>query len=985
MFAVSAAVYIATMERTASFWDCGEFIAVSYKLMVPHPPGAPLFLLIGRIFSFFAGGDVTQVAYWVNMVSALSSAATVMFLYWAIVLLARKMVKPGSADDTLTTGDTVSIIGAGVIGALAYTFSDSFWFSAVEAEVYAMSALFTALVVWAMLKWEVVADRPGADRWLILIAYFTGLSIGVHLLNLVTVPALGFIYFFKRSEQTTGKAIIAFLISMALVGLILVGIIPGLPSLAGKFEVFFVNNLGLPFNSGVIFFCIAFVAALTFGIIYSVKNQKVLLNTALVSLVYILIGYASYGIIVIRANYSTPINENDPSNVLSFVSYLKREQYGDRPLLYGPQFNAQPIDEISTAPVYERREKKADGTGENKYEIIEYKKEPVYQSKDKTLLPRIYSPQGNHVRAYKNWVNVSPDRKPTFGQNLAFMFKYQFNFMYFRYFLWNFAGRESDVQDAEWLSPFDALREVPDVVGKNAGRNNFLMLPLILGLGGLAYQIIRNGRNALVVGLLFFFTGLAIVIYLNQPPTEPRERDYTFAGSFYAFSIWIGLGVLMLRDLLDKIFKNVTTSAFAATLLSLSVPAIMGFKGWDDHDRSGRYHTVDSAHNLLNSCAKNAILFTGGDNDTFPLWYAQEVEGIRTDVRVCNLSLLGTHWYIAQMKLQAYDSPPLPISMEYENFVQGKNDYLPSSEKASVKNGMDLKTYIKLVKENNPAIVIGNATRSLNSLPTQTFILNVDSAAVAAQVPEKERGQIVKQIRWNIGKSTLYKPDLIMLDILATNDWKRPIYFSTTLVNSSYLNLKEYFELEGLAYRFLPVMHQGAQQGVVNTEVMYKNMMKVFKFRGLNEAGHYYDENYKRFPLNARNCFYRLAADLYNEGDSVRSKEVVDYCLKVMPDKGIAYDPYSPQFIPLMIRLGEKKEALEMANVIGKRTEDELEYYSKHEPRRHTDIITNNLFQLQQLSFAFREDKDQTTFKKYDDLLHKYERFAQDAGGYEEE
>lgn len=981
VFAIATAVYVLTLEPTASFWDCGEFIAVSYKLMVPHPPGAPLFLLIGRMFSFFSMGDVTKVAYWVNMVSALSSSFTILFLYWSIVLLARKIVAPKHRD--LTSGEAFSVIGAGVVGALAYTFSDSFWFSAVEAEVYALSAFFTALVVWAMLKWEVDADKPGADRWLILIAYFMGLSIGVHLLNLVTVPALAYIYYFKKYPTTQKGAAYTFGASLAIIGLILVGIIPGLPTLAGKLEVLFVNSFHLPFNSGVIFFALLVVGGLTYGIRYSIQKKNALLNTALVSLAYILIGYASYGIIVIRANNNPPLNENDPSDVLSFVSYLKREQYGDRPLLYGPLYNAQPYDEKPGDPVYKRMG--------NKYEIIEYKKVPIYYDKDKTLLPRIYSPQANHIRAYKNWVKLKEGKKPSFGDNMAFMFKYQIGFMYVRYFMWNFAGRESDNQDAGWLAPWDAGagdKSLPEAVANNKARNNFYLLPLILGFMGLYYQIQKNGKNAFVLGLLFFFTGIAIVIYLNQPPTEPRERDYTFAGSFYAFSLWIGLGVLYVTDLFKKLLKSDTGSPVLATAVCLIVPGIMGAVGWDDHDRSGRYHSVDSAKNLLNSCAPNAILFTGGDNDTFPLWYAQEVEGVRTDVRVCNLSLLGTDWYIKQMKEKAYDSEPLPITMEYKNFVQGKNDYLPYVENPAAKNGIDLKQYIQLVKSDNPAVVVGDGNgRQLNTLPTKLFTLTVDSALVAQMgiVPKGQENRIVKSIKWNIGKGTLYKPDLIMLDILATNNWKRPIYYSTTLVNSSYMNLKEYFQLEGLAYRLLPIYNRGASQGVVNTEIMYNNLMKKFSWRGLDNPNNYYDENYKRFPLNARNSFYRLAAELYNQGDSTRAKEVIDFCLKVMPDKAVPYDPYSPQFIPIMLRVGEKKQALEMAKIIGERSEGELKYYAEHDPKQHQDVITNNLFQVQQLMLAFRGEGDEATAKKYENLLQQYGSLSQEGGGGEEE
>lgn len=965
-FFIAAAVYILTLEPTASFWDCGEFIAVSYKLMVPHPPGAPLFLLIGRMFSFLAMGDVTQVAYWINMVSALSSAFTILFLFWTITMLARRIVAPNVPQSQVSGLDTFKIIGAGLVGALAFTFSDSFWFSAVEAEVYALSSLFTAIVYWAMLRWEEVADEPGADRWLLLIAYSMGLSIGVHLLNLLAIPALAYIYYFKRYKRSQSGMIATFLVSVLILGIIQVGIIPGLPSIAGKIELLLVNAMSMPFGSGIIVFMIALVAALVYGIVRSEREKRRELNLALLGLVFVLIGYCSYGIIVIRANNAPPINENNPSDVVSFVSYLKREQYGDRPLLSGPAYNSRSQGQKKGDPIYMK--------GEKKYETIGFKYEPDYPSSEKVLLPRIYSPQQSHIAAYKNWVDLKdPEKKPTLAQNLGFMFRYQIGWMYMRYLMWNFAGRESDIQNASWLAPLDSNEGLPASIANNKARNNFFMIPFVLGIIGFTFQLMRNGRNAFITGLLFFFTGVAIVIYLNQPPTEPRERDYTFTGSFYVFCIWIGLAVLAIADWIQK-YVSPKLAGVVATLIGLLAPTIMGAVGWDDHDRSGRYHSVDSAKNLLASCAPNAILFTGGDNDTFPLWYVQEVEGFRTDVRVCNLSLLGTDWYIQQMKQQAYESAPLPISLDFANFVQGKNDYLMLQER--ITGPVNLKQYMKLVKEDNPQIMLDYYGQRLNFFPSKTFSIDVDTAAVAnaGWIAPENRGRISGRIDWNPNKQILYKPDLIMLDILANNNWQRPIYFSTTLGNSSYLNLREYFQLEGLAYRLTPVYNQGAAGGVVNTDVMYKNMMQGMFWRNLNDSSNYYDENYRRFPLNSRNSFYRLAEALANQGDMKRCGEVVDYCFKIMPDAAIPYDPYTPQFVPLLKRMGREKEGKEIIATMAKRAEDELNYYSRLDnPSAFANEANNNLYILYNLSQVSANIGDNATAERLQQSLQRFQ------------
>lgn len=997
-FAIATYVYTATVEPTGSFWDCGEFIAVSYKLMVPHPPGAPFFLLVGRMFSMLAGSDVTQVAFWVNMVSVLCSAFSSLFLFWTITLLAKKLILEKGAEPNM--GQTIGILGAGLIGGLAYTFSDSAWFSAVEAEVYAMSSFFTAIVFWAILKWDAAADSPYADRWLLFIAYMMGLSIGVHLLNLVTIPAMAYVYYFRRYQTSWKGLAYTFLISLVVLGIIQVGVITGLPSIANTFEIFFVNSLGLPFNSGILFFVIIFLGALIWGIRTTQQKAMVLANTALLGFAFVLIGYSSYGIILIRSNFNPPIDENNPENAISFVSYLKREQYGDRPLLYGPQYNATPIANKDGDPVYIK--------GKDKYEIIERKIVQEYSGKDKTLLPRIYSPQGNHIAAYKKWVKLpsDPEAKPSFGSNIAFLFKYQIGHMYWRYFGWNFIGRESDYQDAGVLSPFASNKGLPDSVTKNRGRNQYYALPFLLGILGLVFQYNRKGQHAFIVGLLFFFTGIAIVIYLNQPPVEPRERDYTFAGSYYAFCIWIGLGVLAISEFLTKFLKNGSLSAILATVLSLIVPTVMAKDAWDDHDRSDRYHSVDSAKNLLNSCAPNAILFTGGDNDTFPLWYAQEVEGFRTDVRVCNLSLLGTDWYISQMKEKAYESTPLPISLEMKDYIQGKNDYIPFYENKAAGSSIDLRLLMKLIQSDNPAIMVATqGGKSIASFPTKTFSLDIDSAKVASMtwIPEELRKRVTKKMTWTIGKNALYKNDFVVLNIIANTDWTRPIYFSTTLSSASYLNLKPYMMLEGLAYRLTPVYTPQASDGLVNTPVMYENMMKKMFWRNLDNPKVYYDENYKRFPLNARKSFYMLASQLLNEanmeGDTTlasgpegkkskraMAKEVLDYCFKIMPDKATQYDVYTPQFIPLFMEVGEKAKADEIADIMYKRSTEDLKYLTAN-PNRFSFDIQTNVYILQQLYMAYRTSGDNEKALKFQKDFENYVRYtsAGDQGDYEEE
>lgn len=941
VFLIATAVYILTLEPVASFWDAGEFIACSYKLLVPHPPGAPLYLLIGRIFSMFAS-DVTQVAWWVNLLSALASSFTVLFLFWSITILARKLIiKEG---ETITKGNLLLIMGSGAVGALAYTFTDSAWFSAVEAEVYAMSSFFTAIVFWAMLRWEQRVGQSNSDKWLILIAYLVGLSIGAHLLNLVTIPGLAFIYYFRLYKPNWTGGIIAFAISAVIVVIILWGVIPGLPSLAGGIEVFFVNSLGLPFGSGIISFVILLVGAIIYGLRYSIKNNIRILNTAVLCFIFILIGYSSYMIIPIRSSYNPTIDENDPQDILSFVAYLKREQYGDRPLLYGPQYNAQPVSQKEGAPRYIK--------GKDKYIATGRKVENVYHSKDKTLLPRIYSDNPQHLQEYRKWIDLREGQAPSFGQNLSFLLRYQLGHMYWRYFLWNFAGRESDVQQAGVLWFAKNENGLPDRVANSAARNCFYLLPLLVGLLGLIYHARKNERDAFIIGLLFFFTGIAIALYLNQPPIEPRERDYTFAGSFYAFSIWIGLGVLGLADLLRKVLANQQLRAGAAVAICLAVPAVLAAEGWDDHDRSNRYHSVDSAKNLLDSCAPNAILFTNGDNDTFPLWYVQEVEGYRTDVRVAVLSYLNTDWYVDQMKRQSYLSDPWPLSLENENYRQGTNDYLPVVEKPQVASGMDLTQFISLVKQNHPALQVQYSSgTTLTTMPTKNFFLNIDKANVQKLgfVAENRQGEIVDRMQWTINKSLIEKKHLVILDLLSTNNWERPIYFSSTVNSADFIGLSDYFQLEGLAYRIVPVKTGGEDSPKnVNQPVMDDNMMNKFRFRGFDNPNVFHDENYFRFAANARDKFAKLAASYLEEGNNAKAKEVIDHVFKQLPVETVPYDYYTPQYISMLAEVGEEERAKELLESMAKNCKVAVDYYLTKGALFDMEIQTN-MYVLQQL------------------------------------
>ncbi|HTJ47967.1 MAG TPA: DUF2723 domain-containing protein [Cyclobacteriaceae bacterium] len=963
-FAIALVTYWLTMEPTASYWDCGEFISVSYKLEVPHPPGAPFFLLIGRLFSFLSFGDTSKVAYWINFCSVLASAFTILFLFWSITLLGRKLMKVNKPEE-LTDDKIWVLMGAGLVGALACTFSDSAWFSAVEGEVYGMSSFFTSFVVWAMLKWEVIEDESKANRWLLLIFYMMGLSIGVHMLNLVTIPALSLIYYFKKYKPTLWGVCLAMGVSLFIILFINDVIIPGLPTVAGHFEVFFVNSLGMPFGSGVIVFGTILLATLIWGIMITQKKQVVLLNTFLLATAFILIGYSSYTVVVIRSNFGTPINEDDPSDVMSFVSYLKREQYGSRPLLYGQLFTAELQGYEEGDPVYAK--------GKDNYYIKDRKITQKYDDKDMTFLPRVYSTDPDHQAIYRNILGLKEGEKPSKIDNLRYMFSHQIGWMYVRYFMFNFAGRESDIQNAEWMGPNHWFEKLPSQLAENKGRNNFFMIPFILGLIGMFYQIVNNSRNFVVVGLLFVLMGVALVVYLNSPPTEPRERDYIYAGSYYAYCFWIGFAVIALADIFTKFTKNLKTAGIIATLVCLSAPALMAKDGWDDHDRAKRYYSVDSAINYLQSCAPNAILFTGGDNDTFPLWYAQEVEGVRTDVRVVVLSYYNTDWYIKQSMKDAYESKAFPYHLDLEHYRQGgPNDYLPFND-MKIQN-MDLVQFLDLIQKDHKALRL---YPSANVVPTKNIILSVDVDKVKSMgiIPQEMDSMVVPYMQLRLRRGGLEKKDLAMLDLLATNNWERPIYVNNTSMSQFNVDLSPYAVQEGNAYRILPVLNRHPQQELVNTDVCYKNMTEKFQYRGLADPNIYYTNDYRISVLNERSSFNALAEALIAKGDTAKARKAILFSLEKMPDGPIRYDYTTAQTVGLLFEVGEKEKAIEISKLMGQRADEMAEYLiRKGDMGRELQINIVILGELQRSLYKYGEAD---LAKKMEDAYEKYSNALQ--------
>ncbi|MCQ2311416.1 MAG: DUF2723 domain-containing protein [Paludibacteraceae bacterium] len=947
VFAIAAATYLMTIEPTASFWDCGEFISSAYKLDVGHPPGAPFFMLMGHFFSLFAS-DPSHVAICVNAMSALASAFCILFLFWTITALCKKLIQPD------TVGKGIALLGAGAVGALAYTFSDTFWFSAVEGEVYASSSLFTAVVFWLILKWDEQADEEGSDRWLILIMYLMGLSIGVHLLNLLTIPALAMVYYFRKYDFSWKGATCAFLLSCVILAVILFGIIPGFPTVAGWFELLFTNGLGCPFNTGLYIYLALVVGLLTWGIVatyhkleqeYTQKMRWI--HNGLLMVAVILIGYFSYAVTVIRSNADTPMDQNSPDNVFALKSYLNREQYGDCPLLYGQVYNAPvklevrgnmciPVEKQGHAQYAPAPKKEGE---KDHYALTGYKTSYEYLDEFKMLFPRMWSPQGSHVSAYKQWADVKgrrvrydycgqkkTDYCPTFGENLRFFFRYQLNFMYWRYFMWNFSGRQNDILSygditkGNWITGFKVFDNarlgnqemLPKDLRENKGHNVYYMLPLLLGIIGIIWQLGKKnggGQNFTLTFLMFFMTGIAIVLYLNQTPYQPRERDYAYAGSFYAFCIWIGMAVVALYEWLTQKMQNETAKAAVAavvTLVCLLVPAQMASQNWDDHDRSDRYSCRDFGANYLRSCEKDAIIFTNGDNDTFPLWYNQEVEGEGADMRVCNLSYLQTDWYISQMKRPYYESSALPISWEYKDFMPGTNEIAMTENR--IGQPISVEQAFQFLRSDDPRTKMDGE----NYLPSnQLYIDN----------PTGEPMPIKSARRYTRSEMMIME----MLQNIANDGWKRPIYFAVTVGNDYYLGLEPYFENCGMAYRITPNRSADGHERV-DTEKMYDNMMHKFRYGNMNKPGIYIDENLMRMCRTHRMMFAQLAEELVREGQRDKAIEVLDYADEVLPGYNVPYETTSVSMGSLYYFLNQPEKANRLMTAVADNCVEYLEW-----------------------------------------------------------
>ena len=1049
-FIIAATVYCMTIEPTASFWDCPEFITTGYKLEVGHPPGAPFFMLVANLFSQFAS-DPSTVAKMVNYMSALMSGACILFLFWSITHLVRKLV--ATDENNITKGQLITIMGSGLVGALAYTFSDTFWFSAVEGEVYAFSSLFTAIVFWLILKWEDVANEPHSDRWLILIAYLTGLSIGVHLLNLLCLPAIVLVYYYKKVPNANAKgSLLALLASGILVAVVLYGMVPGIVKVGGWFELFFVNTLGMSFNSGVMVYIIVLAGSIIWGIYesYTEKNKMRMaisfvltiallgipfyghgtsavvigiiviaflffylspkmqasmkekyrisartLNTSLLCTMMIVIGYSSYAIIVIRSTANTPMDQNSPEDIFTLGEYLGREQYGTRPLFYGQAFSSKVALDVKdgyceprvsySGTKFIRKEK---ATPDEKDSYIEIPGRIEYEYAQNMLFPRMYSSQ--HTREYQAWVDIKGNdipydqcgqmvmvNMPTQWENIKFFFTYQLNWMYWRYFMWNFAGRQNDLQGSgeiehgNWITGIPFIDNflvgdqslLPQELQNNKGHNVFYCLPLLLGIIGLLWQAYRGQKGIQqfwVVFFLFFMTGIAIVLYLNQTPSQPRERDYAYAGSFYAFAIWIGMGVAGIVRLLQHYAKMKELPA--ATLVSvvcLLVPIQMASQTWDDHDRSDRYLARDFGQNYLMSLQEtgNPIIFTNGDNDTFPLWYNQETEGFRTDARTCNLSYLQTDWYIDQMKRPAYDSPSLPITWDRMEYVEGTNEYIPvqpdykksidalyaEAEKQALNGNPEALVNVKKEFGENPYELqnilkywVRSKNDDLKVIPTDSIVMKVDKEAVRRSGMMIPGDSIPDYMHISLkGKRALYKSELMMLEMLAETNWERPIYMAVSVGTENHLGMGNHFVQEGLTYRFTPFDTE--KTGVkLDSEKMYDNLMNKFKFGGIDKEGIYIDENAMRMCYSHRRIFSQLIGQLIREGKTDKAKAALEYAEKMIPAYNVPYDWQNGamQMAEAYYQLGEIEKGNNIMKALADKAVEYLTWYLSLDDQR---------------------------------------------------
>lgn len=942
---IACSVYIMTAEAGGSLWDCGEFVSSCFKLQIPHPPGAPLFVIMGRVFIVLFGNDPATAAKAVNVMSALASGFTILFLFWTITHFARKIVQKG--NEVLTQSQIFTVMSAGVVGALAYTFSDSFWFSAVEGEVYALSSFFTALVFWMMLKWEHSADEPGADRWIILIFFMMGLSIGVHLLNLLTIPAIVMIYYYRRYKATKMGTFIAFLIGCLITGVVQKVVIQYTISAAGKFDILFVNSFGLPFFSGFITFFVL-LAILVFIAIRYVESGKMKSNAqfaklALWSFVFMLLGYSTYVTTMVRSAANPAIDMYNVDNPMSLEGYLGREQYGDFPLLYGQVFTARPIDYKEGSMKYVK--------GKDKYLEVGREQKPVYESADMMFLPRVWDASNDqgHATFYQRWLNLEDGEKPTMAHNISWAISYQIGWMYLRYFGWNFIGKQNDIQgfgnkrDGNSITGVKAVDnamlgsqdKIPSSIRDNKANNKLYALPFILGILGILYQYKRDKNGSFVSFLLFFFTGLAIVFYLNQAGNQPRERDYAYVGSFYAFAIWIGLGVMQVKEWLSKFTSQTVANASAALVCLLAVPVLMAAEEWDDHDRSKKQIARDLAKNYLESCAPNAILFTFGDNDTYPLWYAQEVEGIRKDIRVINYSLLGIDWYINQMRYKVNESAPIDVIWSADKIEGGKRDYIRFYEREGL---TDQNRFVDLYSLMNDFVGSDDQAAQvqmqdgtwMNYLPVKKVSVPVDIAKVRKNGTVEASDSVATDMRFEIPKDILLKNDLAVLNIIAANKWDRPIYFTSPFGE---LGFGQYLRNEGQSYRLIPV----AGENMVNARSSYEVLKNKFAFGSANIPGVYFDEENRRHLVGIRQSYAEAANKLAIDGDSAKARELLQIADKNLLEENIPYamvsrqnqhNTISVQFIEASYRAGDKKLAAKVSAAVMKDVNEQLAYYA---------------------------------------------------------
>ena len=983
VFVFSAAVYIITVEPTISFWDCGEFILSAFRLQVGHPPGAPLFIMLGRVATLFAGGDASHAALMVNILSGICSAFAIMFLFWTITHLVRRVIVK---NEGLESQHILPVIFSGIIGAMAYTFSDTFWFSAVEGELYALSSLCTAIVFWAMLKWEEEAAEPHAGRWIILAAYIIGLALGIHRLNLLVIPVLVLVFYFKKFEVTGRGIITALAVAILILGTLVFIMIPGVPKAAGWFELFFVNVLGMPYNSGLLIFVVAVGALLVLGIRYTINKKNLILNYIVTALTVIMIGHTSFAMIMIRSSARPPMNQNNPSDIFSLAYYINMQQYGSSPKFFGPYYSAPAIDVRKVISGYN----KVGG----KYEPYHHP-EYDYDGRFETIFPRMYSPDPDHESAYKFWGRVKGRRYtvgsgsgretivcPTFGENLRFFFRYQTGFMYLRYFMWNFSGRQNDIQGngnkihGNWISGIKFLDNarlgdqdlLPAELKDNPGRNRYFMLPLLIGIAGLIWQYRKDRKGMALVFTFFLMTGLAIIFYLNQSPNQPRERDYAYAGSFYAYAIWIGTGFMLVYEFLKKFLQNRPAGIIAFVILLAACPLLMAFENWDDHDRSGRYTARDIGANYLESCAPNSILFTYGDNDSFPLWYVQDVEDIRTDVRVANLSYLQAGWYIEMMMQKAFKSDPLPFTLGPEKYREGLRNQLPVSSR--IGKPININEIIRFAGMDDRKYQIDLSGRNdfVNYIPTNQLLIDVDSSVVLSNGTVKEyfRDRLLSPMIWEFTGSDAFKDDLAIMDLISTGKWSRPLYFSTTVPSSQYNGLEKFFVQEGMAYRIVPIEtgeNEEGDFGIIDPVVMYDNMMNKFKWGNAGDPSVYLDENNRRMFSNFRRLFGNLGKELLAAGDTLKAVEVVRRGLEIVPAAKLPNDFLSVGLAEVLIRSGQKEEGNKLIGDIINYSKEYLEYSISLDPAGRYGLDYPTGINMQALLDIYRmavnlDDKD---------------------------